>query len=185
MAAEYFFGYGSLVNSRTHIYDPVHVARATGWRRIWCHTGARELAYLTVLPDPGCAIDGLVAPVDGDWSALDLRETAYDRLDANGSVSHRADHGPVAIYAIAPENRQLPDDDHPMLLSYLDVVLQGYLEVYGTGGADRFIATTAGWDTPVLDDRARPRYPRAQDLDDSQRAYVDAALASLACRVLV
>lgn len=33
MNNRYFFGYGSLVNRRTHDYAPLQKARVTGWRR--------------------------------------------------------------------------------------------------------------------------------------------------------
>ncbi len=187
MTNAYFFGYGSLVNRRTHIYAPAFAARASGWRRAWRCTPDREPAFLTVVPDPDCTIEGLVAGVPGqDWAALDLRESHYDRLPASHSVSHTLAPGAnIAIYAIPEGGRHPPDDDHPILLSYLDVVLQGYLSEFGRDGADRFLHTTTGWDSPILDDRARPRYPRAQELSAPERLYVDRALQSLGCRVLV
>ena len=40
------------------------------------------------------------------------------------------------------------------------------------------MATTDGWHVPVLDDRAAPRYPRAQTLTDRERILVDDALAT-------
>ena len=186
MNSAFFFGYGSLVNRQTHLYDPAHPARATGWRRAWRATPDRQVAFLTVIPDPGCAIDGLVAQVPGnDWAALDLREAAYDRLPARHSVTHPAEtEAEVAIYAIAPDRLRSPGPDHPVLLSYLDVVLQGYLQVFGTDGADRFMNTTTGWDAPILNDRAAPRYPRAQQLSSAETAYVDGALAALNCRMV-
>lgn len=187
MSNAFFFGYGSLVNRSTHIYTPAFPARASGWRRAWRCTVDREPAFLTVIPDASCEIDGLVAGVPGlDWAALDLRESNYDRLPASHCVTHcRGDSADVAIYSIPEASRQLPDDDHPVLLSYLDVVLQGYLMEFGRAGADRFVATTTGWDAPILDDRSSPRYPRAQTLKGDERDYVDHALQSLGCRVLV
>ncbi len=187
MNTAYFFGYGSLVNRNTHIYAPAYPARARGWRRAWRCTPEREPAFLTVIPDPDCEIEGLVAGVPGqDWAALDLREANYDRLPASDSVTHPV--GPeaeIAIYSIPEHARAEPDDRHPVLLSYLDVVLQGYLGEYGRDGADRFLATTTGWNAPILDDRASPRYPRAQTLTDAETCYVDRALRSLGCKVLV
>lgn len=68
---------------------------------------------------------------------------------------------------------------HPVLLNYLDVVVQGYLREYGAEGVARFFATTAGWDAPLLDDRASPIYPRHQRLAPAERALVDDALGQL------
>ena len=61
MQHKYFFGYGSLVNRATHDYGRSRPARLTGWRRIWRHTDLRPVAYLAAIPDPTCAIDGLIA----------------------------------------------------------------------------------------------------------------------------
>ncbi len=184
MSGAYFFGYGSLVNRGTHHFAPLHPASARGWRRAWRYTGDRQVAYLTAVRDPGCTIQGMIAHVPADdWHALDEREAAYDRLGAGLDIAHDAPGvAELALYAIAPERMHLPTTAHPVLLSYLDVVVQGYLSEYGPGGAAHFFDTTIGWDVPVLDDRAAPIYPRAQRLDDSERAVVDAGLASLGCR---
>jgi hypothetical protein len=72
----------------------------------------------------------------------------------------------------------------PILMSYLDVVVQGYLREFGQAGAEDFFATTDGWDIPVLDDRAAPRYPRHQALTGDERALVDALLREVGGRVL-
>ena len=181
MHDSFFFGYGSLVNRTTHDYAVAGPARLRGWSRRWCHTGLRELAFLSVVPDPEGAIDGLVAAVPGgDWAALDRRESGYDR--------HPLDHallqgmpGPatVQLYAVA-QSRSLPDDRrHPILLSYLDVVVQGFLREFGPEGVARFFATTGGWEAPVMDDRAAPLYPRHRRLTGEERDMVDAALDRL------
>ena len=38
-----------------------------------------------------------------------------------------------------------PGDDHPLVLSYVDVVVQGFLAEYGIAGVGHFFATTTGW----------------------------------------
>jgi hypothetical protein len=52
-------------------------------------------------------------------------------------------------------------------------VLAGYIDVWGEDGARRFIASTEGWDGPILDDRSAPKYPRAVQLEDALRASID------------
>ena len=182
----YFFGYGSLVNRQTHSYAQAHPASIRGWRRAWRFTQDRQIAFLTVVPDGSCEIEGLVAGVYAhEWSALDDRERAYEKLCVSEDVSHAGSkEAQVVIYAIPQNQLNRPDGDHPVLLSYIDVVLQGYLHEYGTAGADRFLSTTSGWEAPILNDRAQPRYSRAQPLADDERAYVDSALAGLGCRLL-
>lgn len=179
-----FFGYGSLVNRATHSFAVAYPAQAQGWRRAWRFTADRQVSFLTVIRDPQCTVDGLVAEVpEQDWPLLDQREHAYDRLTATDCVRHGgpADQS-VALYAIAPDRLNLPDASHPVLLSYIDVVVQGFLREFGAAGAERFFDTTTGWEAPILDDRAAPRYPRAVSLSDAERTVVDSALHRLMCR---
>ena len=176
----FFFGYGSLVNRRTHAHDEAHAARVRGWRRAWRHTDLRPVAFLTAVPAPGAEIDGLIAGVPGaDWRSLDLREAAYDRVAA-ADVAHALDWRPeVSLYAIPEGRHGAPDRAHPVLLSYVDVVVQGYLNEFGEDGVARFFATTDGWDAPVADDRRDPIYLRHQTLARAERALVDRWLDDL------
>lgn len=185
MTTSFFFGYGSLVDRRTHLYSPATPARVAGWRRSWRRSPVRPVAFLTVQPDPATVLEGLVAGVPGDdWAALDAREANYDRVDTTLSVDPLPGReARVAIYAVPHERAAPAGGDHPILLSYLDVVLGGYLDQFGAAGAERFFTTTDGWDAPVVDDRAAPRYPRAQPLSDSVRHWVDGALDRHGVRV--
>ncbi len=171
----FFFGYGSLVNRKTHDYEQAHPAQITGWRRAWRRSPLRDLCFLTAVPDADCTIDGLIAAVpDGDWQALDIRERAYLRQDATHQVRHEVNHNPeVAIYAIEPNAHQHPTTKNPILLSYLDVVVQGYLTEFDEEGVARFFDTTDGWHAPILNDRSKPIYPRAQSLTSAETALVD------------
>jgi hypothetical protein len=172
MTEHLFFGYGSLVNRHTHSYGPVVRATVTGWARAWRHTGARDVAFLTAVPSPGTRIDGVLAPVPaGDWAALDAREWAYVRTRAEPQRSAQIYHIPDGLHD-ATSTR------HPILLSYLDAVVQGYEEQFGPDGVARFFATTQGWEAPVLNDRAAPRYPRACRLTQAQTALVDRMLSA-------
>ncbi|PCJ07400.1 MAG: gamma-glutamylcyclotransferase [Rhodobacteraceae bacterium] len=187
MCNPYFFGYGSLVNLATHDYHDPQPAKLTGWRRTWAHTALREVAFLTAIPCGDSEIDGLIAAVPGgDWQALDQREYAYDRLSANGSVQHGLEATPeISVYAV-PQSAQVPGSvKHPILLSYLDVVVQGYEQVFGQAGVAAFFASTDGWEAPVLDDRAAPSYPRHQRLEAAQMKLVDHHLDALGARVVV
>ena len=181
----YFFGYGSLVNRETHHFTSAHTATLTGWRRVWRHTVLRPVAYLSVMPDPHCQIDGLIAAVPGaDWAALDQREGAYDRVAAAHQVTHPLPHMPeVAVYAIADGKYGDPNMPCQILLSYIDVVVQGYLREFGETGVKRFFDTTDGWDTLVVDDRANPFYPRHQRLSSHERAFVSDLLRDKGVRV--
>jgi len=186
MTRPFFFGYGSLVNRSTHGFAAAHPARVRGWRRIWRHTDLRPVAYLTAVPDTPSEIDGLIAEVPaGDWAALDAREHAYDRLSVTEHVSHAVTHPvDVALYSVPDGKHGRATRAHPILLSYIDVVVQGYLREYGAAGAARFFATTEGWDAPILNDRHDPRYPRHQRLSDDERLFVDDALRRLPAELI-
>ncbi len=177
----YFFGYGSLVNRGTHAYPDARPAVARGWRRVWRHLDDRAYAVLAAVPVAGCDIHGLIAAVpDADWAALDQREEAYDRVDAAGAVDHDLGAGAaMAIYTIPADKHRVASEQRPVLLSYLDVVVQGFLREFGEDGVQAFFDTTDGWDTPILNDRAAPQYPRAQTLHPDEIAVVDAALDRL------
>ena len=172
-----FFGYGSLVNRATQDYPGVKRATVSGWRRAWRHTGARKVAFLTAVPCPNTRIDGLLAEVPGgDWAALDAREWAYIRAPAEPGRG-------AQIYHIPADLHTAPSHTHPILLSYLDVVVQGYLNEFREAGVTRFFATTDGWEAPIINDRTAPQYPRAQQLSPDETALVDAMLSDVGATV--
>lgn len=169
-----FFGYGSLVNRATHDHAPGVPACLDGWRRVWRQTRLRPYAFLSAEPAPGSAIDGLVAGVaSGNWSALDRREAAYRRqMLPVGTIAPAPIWAErIEIYEVDPVHAD-PEAQHPILLSYLDAVIQGFLREFGAAGAARFFGTTAGW-TGLIDDRAQPIYPRHQPLTAAERKLVD------------
>lgn len=184
MADPCFFGYGSLVNRATHDFPDPRPARLSGWRRAWRHTDLRPVAFLTAIADPGTQIDGLIAHVPrGDWEALDRREWAYLRHDVTDAVTHPLETAvDIAVYAVPEARHAAPTGSCPILLSYLDVVVQGYWREFGADGVRRFFDTTDGWDSPILDDRAAPRYPRHQRLTAEETALVDDGLSRLGRR---
>ncbi len=180
----YFFGYGSLVNRNTHAYPDARPAQLRGWRRVWVRTDERDLVFLSVEPDPATTVDGLIAAVPGaDWQALDAREYGYDRISSGSAVLHDILPAPDMAHYSIPPRRQQSDGDHAILLSYLDVVVQGFLREYGIDGVARFFETTRGWETPVLNDRAAPRYPRHQPMTAAETALVDKHLVRLSAQV--
>ncbi len=179
MSDPFFFGYGSLVNRSTHSYPRAAKATVTGWARAWKKSKLRRVAFLTAVEAHGEEIDGLIAAVPGaDWVALDERERAYHRLPV---LEIRHDHPPlpdIQIYRASADHIE-EAGDHVLLQGYLDVVVQGYLREFGIEGADKFFATTHGWDMPICMDRNDPVYPRHQRLTDEERDFVDDRLARL------
>ena len=149
-----FFGYGSLVNLATHDYAKPRPATLHGWRRVWQGTHLREAAYLSVEPAKDTVITGIIAQVPGnDWAALDAREAAYQRHDVTALTQPQTLQ--TAVYQVRAEH-VAASAEHPILLSYLDTVVQGFLRLHGEQGVSDFFATTGGWNVPILNDRDAP-----------------------------
>jgi hypothetical protein len=181
---QHFFGYGSLVNRATHAYPDAQHASLSGWRRVWVHTAVRPLAFLSVTPDPHTTIQGLIAHVpNNDWLALDTREHGYTRHLAEARLACNTPH-PIQVYAVPQVQANAPAAAHPILLSYIDVVIQGFLREFGPQGAKDFFATTSGWDAPIINDRTAPQYPRAQMLSAAETSVVDDGLAAIGARLI-
>ncbi len=184
MSDTFIFGYGSLVNRATHDFQAVHLAELRGWRRAWRHTTLREVAFLNAVPAPGSTIKGLIVGVANSEASLDRREYAYSRTDVSDNVDHPLERPiEIEVFAIPQGLHEKPSGDHVILLSYIDVVVQGYLREYGEAGVQDFFETTDGWDARIIDDRAAPRYPRHQVLDADQVALTDHWLDALSAVV--
>lgn len=190
-AAEVFhyFGYGSLVNAATRPQSQTVIpARLTGYRRAWRVTSRRSLRSGTcsltiVAAEPADVVKGVLArEAVASLPTLDRRERHYDRLtvgrDQVAPETHHDHPGEAYVYRVKRVHDRFGDRRFPILQSYVDCVLQGYLKVFGEQGVADFMATTDGWHVPVLDDRDQPLYPRAQTLSDAERALVDDALAT-------
>ena len=200
-----YFGYGSLVNRRT-LPDgvPVVAGRLVGYRRAWraaSHWHGRGVCALSIEPAAGAEIDGvMVAEPVSRLAALDAREQRYNRhlmpghlfVPAAGTASGAAgsgaagegapDAGDFFVYRAGAAANRFGDAARPIWLSYVDVVLQGFLDLFGEEGVRRFVATTDGWHVPIVDDRSAPAYPPAQRLSPAETAVVDAALAAVGAR---
>ncbi len=181
-----YFGYGSLVNRstlRTRYVDAAP-ARLNGWRRCWRPRrtddpidGEGLSSLLSARQYEGHAIDGLLVYDSLDnLPAVDRREATYDRVAVDLERLELAfavpDGCPVYIYE-AHTNTAPHDPGDPILQSYLDAVMQGFMHEFGEAGVRGFLHSTDGFERPVRVDRHDPVYPRAVDLPDHQRALFD------------
>ena len=188
------FGYGSLVNRQTLPTDARSIrVRVQGWRRAWRLTAdktGRPRCTLTVVPDPECTILGTVISQSHDHDGAMLqREALYERQQLEGTSVDWLDDRPhnwpqPFIHVGVAEHCRCGDDDHPVLLSYIDTVLTGYLDTFGEDGPRHFVDTTADWHVPILDDRRTPHYSRATSLTGDEREQVDVILAGLGVRMI-
>jgi len=173
-----YFGYGSLVNRATHQTDIVGFSKVTlkGWRRQWLarpNNSFGKVVLLSVKPCKNSEIDGLVVLDHArNQASLDERERNYDRhivaednvvkheLHANGTLDNGSKQS-TSIYVATPFRQ--PDDysEYRILRSYLDAVMQGYLNKFGEEGVRRFVNTTDNFEVGILEDRDNQRYPRS------------------------
>jgi hypothetical protein len=187
------FGYGSLVNHQT-LPDDAQSARVRvrGWRRAWRHssmaTNGRRCT-LTVVPDPDCTIFGTIVaqPLTGA-EALQAREAQYGKVELPPAsiewVDEQPGHWPEPFIHVGhAEHARSGDHDHPVLLSYLDTVLSGFMLTFGDEGPQHFMETTADWHVPVLNDRHEPLYPRATRLSAEETALIDDLLTTAGATV--
>ena len=184
MSDQFIFGYGSLVNTDTHDYGQVQIAELSGWRRTWHYTTLRDLAYLSAIPAPGSSIKGVVLNVPPLDAKLEEREQAYARHQVSDTVDHAVKYAPhINVFAVPPNVHRARNANSTLLLSYIDVVVQGYFREYGETGVQEFFETTHGWGAPVLNDRADPIYPRHQRLSKLETDLSDHWLNNLPAEV--
>jgi hypothetical protein len=188
-----YFGYGSLVNRatlRTEILA-AYPARLSGYRRVWCgrpahapRFGGIGPAVLTAERCEGAAIDGLLV-VDRleNLPAVDERENLYRRnVVAPTDLSFTGDAPELGCPLFVYERDYEPEKGvaaSPILRSYLDAVMQGFLGVFGAGGLRRFVAETDGFALPIHEDRDAPVYPRSITLAEGEAELFAEVLGSL------
>lgn len=190
-----YFGYGSLVNRDTlrTSYVDAQPVRLRGWRRCWRPRmdGDRigwhlPTSLLSARQVPGSVIDGLlVFDRLSNLPSVDEREFTYDRIAVPHEqlevINGQKPECTVYVYE-AQSNEASHDPEHPILQSYLDAVLQGFLREFGRQGVQDFLASTDGFDRTVHSDRHDPVYPRAVTLAEDERQFFDTLLAERGIR---
>ena len=180
MSGRWCFGYGSLVNTQTHPFCQNHRTHLLGWERVWAHritTPTTCLTSLSIRPKGGSSVAGLLSFVETSQIAdLDLREQNYNLHSLEHSDLSNAQQATTALTTYVSSSQTIGNADFPILQSYLDTVMQGFLLEFGEGGVADFLKTTAGWETPILKDRESPFYPRATRLSTFQKELFDQLL---------
>lgn len=180
----YIFGYGSLIEdeSRERTTPSARFAWpciAQGVRRGWWARGAASgltTTFLGALDDPEAHCNGVIYAVsEEELAATDHRESAgYRRCQIERENLRMLDgrsEPPEGIFwayinNFPPEkiSENLPSPQFPMVQSYVDICVNGCLEVEGkyptaAGFADLFVETTDAWNEFWVNDRVYPRRP--------------------------
>ena len=176
----FVYGYGSLINrgSLTHTLDAeglgeIVTGRVQGFQRAWSNRSTvRRRTGLGVRRHASACVNGVAIEVSAEQlQALDIRETGYERV-----VVEAQDLVDGTLWIYTKPNGERPTEECPIALSYVDCVLAGCLEK-GKAFAVEFMRTTGWWTTPLMNDRAKPQYPRRTPMTTATVAQIDALLA--------
>ena len=108
--------------------------------------------------------NGVIVPIqETELPKFDKRESGYhrskvDRSNIKGINNQTIPKGSIWVYI--PDEIQSPSLNNPIAQSYVDVIISACFD-YGEDFARQFIKTTLNWDSPWINDRQNPRYPRA------------------------
>ncbi|MGB1239374.1 MAG: gamma-glutamylcyclotransferase family protein [Pseudomonadales bacterium] len=166
----FIFGYGSLINSisrsATGETGRAIAVKVSGFERHWSFISKSvAMSSVVVVPADGVQCNGVIVEIEAsELPSFDKREEGYSRqLVSREQISTYADEalpqGNIWLYQT--DSVIAPCEQHPIVLSYLDVILAGCLE-YGEAFCNDFVRFTRGWESVLLNDRGEPRYPRVQ-----------------------
>jgi ChaC-like protein len=193
---DYVFGYGSLLEraSRTRTNpDAVGAwpARVTGYSRGWYHQIAHYVGstctFLGAVEDKGKFMNGVIYRVadiestkkrEVGYTAIALKSHEIEMLDGAGAFEEGKGAN-VYIFVSNPDSiskTKAPTAECPMVQSYVDICINGCLEIdaiyRATKGSftQEFISSTTGWNANWVNDRIYPRrslftLPFASDID--------------------
>ena len=176
---QYIFGYGSLVQreSRMGTWPSAEFASpviVTGVARGWFdQTGGVSWnpTYLGGVLDKDAVCNGVIFPVTSEeFATYNEREAGYQLTKIDPSQitmldgSHSAPEADIWFYGNT--ERKFPSPEHPIVQSYVDVCLDGCLEIEAIyplarqgNFAEQFIKTTSNWQPPWINDRIYPWRP--------------------------
>ncbi len=183
---QYIFGYGSLIEDASRLSTTPSARNAfpvkvTGIVRGWWARGAASGLTTTFLgaikaPKPKQWCNGVIYAVSAeDLAATDRRESAgYQRcriprkkiemLDGSGRVPDGDFWAYLNLLQPKDLPQNLPSEQFPMVQSYVDICVNGCLQVEGRyqtakGFTADFFATTDQWSRFWVNDRVYPRRP--------------------------
>jgi hypothetical protein len=166
----FILAYGSLISSdsraKTGETGQVWPVKLHGFERHWAVVDPdMDMSTVAIQKSENAACNGILVAVAEDQIALfDEREIGYQRSQVlpeqlTAYLDEPLPEGTYWVYHT--EEIKHPEEACPIVLSYVDVILSGCLE-HGDAFALDFLALTKGWQSPLINDRPAPRYPRAQ-----------------------
>ena len=163
-------------------------AKSIGKAGLEASVSPHDLALLSVHRDRTSTIGGMLV-IDRleNLPALDERERLYERVTIDRNDILAGDTGGT-LEMIRAQNLFIyvgqitAVGQPPLLQSYLDTVMAGFLEAHGESGVEAFINSTTGFGREIICDRSAPIYPRAVALQADIADRFDAMLAKAGVR---
>ena len=169
----YIFGYGSLIERESRIAtwpsaEFASPAVVKGVSRGWfdqTDVPSWNPTYLGGVAKTGAECNGVIFRVTpAEFADFAQRETGYKPTKIDPSQITMLDGSSAApngdIWYFATTQQRFPSDEHPIVQSYVDVCLDGCLEIEATYPlakqahfAERFIKTSSNWGSPWINDR--------------------------------
>lgn len=185
MSKNYIFGYGSLIERESRLRTTpnakvVFPVKVNGIQRGWfARTGVAGLSttFLGCIQSEGNHTNGVIYEVsEEDLKLTDKRERGYKRIkieykEIEDYSSQIDENSNIWIYANEFNNNeipknQLPNKEFPIVQSYVDICLNGCLEIENLYPkakkgefAKDFISSTFYWNEYWVNDRIYPRRP--------------------------
>lgn len=193
---QYVVGYGSLLShdSRLRYSDlncSVIPVTLRGWQRAWNTRSYEEMqTYVGAQQTDNGALNGVVLPIREISPELQKREQDYEFVPVNleeleflSTCDQHLRYQEVLqgkqIWVCQNVKPQSAMKDYPIYQSYIDTCLAGCHETEIDGFDELFINSTIHWEDHWINDRKKPRYPRAAILNDYQQAAIDALFDDL------
>lgn len=200
----YIFGYGSLIESESRLRTTpktinIYPAIIKGLKRGWfARTGGNSLSttFLGCIIENESITNGIIYKVNEDEiEKIDSREKGYSRKLINVSniqflCDFKDTNVKVWVYLNEFDNleelkKNLPNKDFPVVQSYVDICINGCLEIEANfekakeaNFTQMFIQTTKYWNEFWANDRIYPRRafiyrPNANTIDGYLKTYLE------------
>ncbi|TCS40763.1 gamma-glutamylcyclotransferase family protein [Reinekea marinisedimentorum] len=181
----YIFGYGSLIcadsRSRTGVSSRANPIEVQGIARHWSlNSPTGDCTVVSAHLDANAVCNGVYFSVDElNLALFDEREAGYQRVIVDWKNVIPLSDQPLpkegVLWAYVGLQTSQPSLDKPILQSYLDVIMNGCLDIH-PHFAQRFTELTGQWQY-LLNDRERPLYPRPLKSDE-RHPHIDQVLKS-------
>ena len=174
MNKKFLFAYGSLVNhfSRKKVIQNVSsfYGNLSAYKRIWCiNVEAKKFTGLGLIYDKNHYCNGIYIPIsEEDINRLDEREikgsgNKYERILINNTLCDKR-FKENEVYTYVSKVIENPSPNCPLIQSYIDVVIQGFIQ-YNKEYAKEFCQTTFKWNENYINDRNNPIYHKTNNIE--------------------